>query len=280
MLVHFTSYDRNHDHCFVEIHYGPKIELQLFSTFMRNIDRFLEFLKDTFFSKFKIMWLLDASSHHNCVLYVFNRKAYKAVYACRESTHNKNKPGADCGASIVIEIKLLTPNTIKKDIYLRRSPALQGIVSIYGLHSHSTQTTAFLTRLHPLQTTANKLSELFDDGHGPTSARAACIDMVKVTSDQPAVSVIRGDFVPTKNSVAHSYRKFRSASIGTHSTEEQLEKLRGKVAMYEKAGKFSVGCNQCYFIEINSCSFVTVLNMIFILPTTGFLEFISHLTSL
>jgi len=49
--------------------------------------------------------------------------------------------------------------------------------------------------------------------------------MVKVTSDQPAVSVIRGDLVPTKNSVAHSYRKFRSASIGTHLTEEQLEKL-------------------------------------------------------
>ena len=165
---------------------------------------------------------------------------------CRENSHNKRKDCVQCTAEITVEIKLVTPNTKKKDVFLRETPPLQGVIKINSVHSHSTQTSTFLTRLHPSQATKHKLDELFEDGHGPTSARAACLDIIKVTTDQPAVSVIRGDLVPTKNSVAHSYRKFRNETIGTHSTDKQLEKLRDKVTAYEEAGKFSACCRQCY----------------------------------
>jgi len=147
---------------------------------------------------------------------LFDRKAYKEVYVCREHRHNKNEEGIQCPAQMTLEIKLETPNTKKKDTFLCENPPLKGVVEINAVHNHSTQTTAFLTRLHPSQATKRKFDQLFEDGHGPTSARVACIDMLKVTSEQPAVSIIRGDLVPTMSSVAHSYRRFRTEDIGMH----------------------------------------------------------------
>jgi len=161
------------------------------------------------------------------------------TYLCRESDHNKVKDSVGCKAGITIEIKLMTANTKKKDTFLQQNPPLQGVVNINSFHNHSTQTAGFLTRLHPSQATKQKLDSLFEDGHGPTSARAACIDVIQVTSDQPAVTVVRGDLIPSTNSVAHSYRKFRTHAIGTHSVDVQLEKLRDKVTAYEEAGMFT-----------------------------------------
>ena len=104
-----------------------------------------------------------------------NRKAYKEVYVCRESSHNKRKDGVQCRAEITFEIKLVTPNTKKKDVFLRETPPLQGLIKINSVHNHSTQTSTFLTRLHPSQATKHKLDELFEDGHGVTG-RWVCDD--------------------------------------------------------------------------------------------------------
>jgi len=182
-----------------------------------------------------------------------NRKTYKDIYVCRESAHNKYKEGVKCTADMTVEIKLLTTNTKKKDIFLRASPPPPGVITVRAVHNHSTETAPFLTRLHPSLATKRRIDDLFVDGHGPSSARAACIDMVKVTSGQPAVSVVHGNLVPTKNSIAHSYRKFRTDTIGTHSTDEQLEKLREKVTAYEKTGKFTVYCKQCSVSGLMCC---------------------------
>jgi len=109
-----------------------------------------------------------------------NRKAYKVKYVCRESLHNKVKVGANCTAEMTVEVKLLTTDTKKKDPFLQQSPPLQGVVNVKAHHNHSTQSAGFLTRLHPSQSTQRKLDELFADGHRPTSARAACIDIIRV----------------------------------------------------------------------------------------------------
>ena len=137
---------------------------------------------------------------------LFDRKAYKEVYVCREHRHNKNKEGTQGPAQMILEIVSDTEN-----------PPLKGVIEINAVHNHSTQKTAFLTRLHPSQATKRKFDELFEDGHGPTSARVAYIDMLKVTSEKPAASIIRGDLVPTMSSVAHSYRRFRTEDIENQS---------------------------------------------------------------
>jgi hypothetical protein len=125
-----------------------------------------------------IWWCVCVVLTQECfVEYV--RKLYREDWLCQEASINKTKQGcANCPAFIDIEIKKLTKDTIKKDPHLRGSNPLTARINIHAVHNHSTQTTTWLTRLHPSEATKRKFLEYFAQGHGPAAARQLHIESI------------------------------------------------------------------------------------------------------
>ena len=136
-------------------------------------------------------------------------------------------------------MKKLTPDTIRKDEFLKRPEPLQGIIKIREGHNHQTESFDALSYLRVTEEVQRQFEEYFKSGCGASQAHRIYEDKLML-EDDGIVKMANASLNPKLRTVTYLHTKWRKSEYGQAWLEKSsIEVLKAKQAKYEDAGKGS-----------------------------------------
>jgi len=142
---------------------------------------------------------------------------------------------------IDILVKKVTRNTQKNESYLKKSPPLQGKITITGQHSHQTDNYKALNLLRISEETKEIFNEYFNNGYSVANALHAHEAQLVLKYPQETEYVrCNASVNPLPRTVYHLHKIWLKSTYGiAWSNKSPIEKLKEKLDQYKQEGRSS-----------------------------------------
>jgi len=136
--------------------------------------------------------------------------------------------------TLIIKIKLLTKDTLKKDKYLKQNPPLCGIITLNRQHNHNVDTCALTVHLKSSLSLREKFEAHFNAGLSPAAA-LRFEESILLGQENGQELLADAHYLPKVQTVYWWHRVWRLFQFGP--LQSPLKTLKSKIPNYSEQGR-------------------------------------------